>query len=83
MSEDSPTYHRGPERDPTAEEILSSAAASVWLQSALRAALLRDPVDAAADAALLARVLGSRADAVLALDLARLGLRRPPGAGPH
>ena len=41
-----------------------------WVRTALVAARDRDPVDAAADAALLARLLGDRVDAMLA-DLTR------------
>lgn len=52
---------------PAAEDILASPEASFWLIAALRGALARDPVDAAADAAWLAKVLGARADALLAL----------------
>jgi hypothetical protein len=47
---------------PTIGEILNDPAASFWLKAALRSALSRDPVDAANDADVLARVLdrGSR-----------------------
>jgi hypothetical protein len=58
MSEESPTYHLP--AAPDAEALLASASASFWLKDALRAALQRDPVDAANDAELLAAVLASR-----------------------
>lgn len=45
---------------PTIDEILADPAASFWLKAALRSALLRDPVDAANDADVLARVLSDR-----------------------
>lgn len=61
---------------PTAEQILASPAASNWLKGALAAALERDPIDAANEAAILAEVLNARADAKLAVEMARLGLRR-------
>jgi hypothetical protein len=67
---------------PTAEQLLASPAISDWLKCALQAALTRDPVDAAKDADLLASVLGARADAKLAVDMARLGLRTPGQEGP-
>jgi len=47
---------------PNANEILTDPCASFWLKSALRAALDRDAVDAANDAAMLADVLAARAD---------------------
>jgi len=45
---------------PTIGEILEDPAASFWLKDALRSALSRDPVDAANDADVLARVLECR-----------------------
>ena len=45
---------------PSIEEILADPSASFWLRHALLAALSRDPVDAANDAAVLARVLDRR-----------------------
>jgi len=42
------------------EEILADPAASLWLITALRSALSRDPVDAANDADILARILERR-----------------------
>jgi len=44
----------------TIDEILADLAASFWLKAALRSALSRDPVDAANDADVLARVLKDR-----------------------
>lgn len=48
---------------PDAVEVLHDETTSRWLKTALRAALDTDPIDAAADAALLARVLQARAAA--------------------
>lgn len=45
---------------PATEEVLLDPAASDWIKSALRSALERDPVDAANDADLLARLLMAR-----------------------
>ena len=45
---------------PSVEEIFSDPAATLWLRQALRTALSRDPVDAANDAELLARILDRR-----------------------
>src|SRR6185437_13642196 len=42
---------------PSIEQILADPAASDWLKAALHSALSRDPVDAANDAEVLARVL--------------------------
>jgi len=63
---------------PTPEEIIASPGCSAWLRASLMAALARDPVDAADDAELMAQVLASRAEAILAADAARLGLRGKP-----
>lgn len=46
--------------------ILNDPMASRWLQSALRDALVRDAVDAAIDAEVLAEILILRADRLLA-----------------
>lgn len=61
---------------PTAEELVASPETSAWLKAALAAALARDPIDAANDAATLAEVLNARANAKLAVHMAQLGLRR-------
>ena len=45
---------------PEIEEILADPAASFWLQATLRSAVARDPVDAANDAEILARLLERR-----------------------
>jgi hypothetical protein len=45
---------------PPIEQILGDRAASLWIKAALRSALSRDPVDAANDAAVLARLLERR-----------------------
>ena len=50
---------------PDIDEILADRAASSWLKAALRAALSRDPVDAANDSEGLARVLEQRCRAAL------------------
>jgi hypothetical protein len=47
------------------EEVLRDPAASFWLTDALRAALARDPVDAANDAEVLARLLHRRCRKIL------------------
>lgn len=65
MSEQSPPYHEALTFSP--EELLASPFSSYWLKDALRAALDRDPVDAAHDAELLSLVLGARADASLGI----------------
>lgn len=49
----------------TIDEILADPAGSLWLKAALHSALFRDPVDAANDADLLARVLERRCRAIL------------------
>ena len=48
---------RQPDDLPSIEQILADPAASDWLRAALHSALSRDPVDAANDAEVLARVL--------------------------
>ncbi len=50
---------------PSVAEVLSDPAASYWLKNALRAALSRDPVDAANDAEVLARILEERVQRLL------------------
>jgi hypothetical protein len=50
---------------PSIDEVLVDPAASLWLKSALRSALSRDPVDAANDSEILARLLGLRCDQLL------------------
>jgi hypothetical protein len=52
---------------PTIDTILGDPAASFWLKAALRSSLSRDPVDAANDADILARVLERRCRAILNL----------------
>lgn len=47
------------------EQILLDPETSPWLRTALTAALERDPIDAAADAAVLVKVLDARVAAVL------------------
>ena len=50
---------------PEIDEVLADPAASFWLQAVLRSALSRDPVDAANDSEILARLLNRRCRAVL------------------
>lgn len=45
----------------TAKDIIEDPCCSYWLRNAITAALQRDPVDAAHDAALLLEVLDQRA----------------------
>ena len=54
------------------DRVMRDPAASRWLRDALRGALVRDPVDAANDAQLLALLLDARCAGVLA-----------PGKDPH
>ena len=50
---------------PGIDDILADPAASYWLKAALRSALCRDPVDAANDSEILARLLKDRCDRIL------------------
>jgi hypothetical protein len=50
---------------PSIDEVLVDPAASRWLKSALRSSLSRDPVDAANDSEILARLLERRCDRFL------------------
>jgi hypothetical protein len=50
---------------PRIDEVLADPAASSWLRTALRSALCRDPVDAAHDSKILARLLEKRCDQIL------------------
>ena len=50
---------------PRIDEVLVDPAASRWLKTALRSALCRDPVDAAHDCEILARLLEERCDQIL------------------
>ena len=50
---------------PSIDEVLADPAASLWLKTALCSSLCRDPVDAARDSDVLARLLGRRCDEVL------------------
>jgi hypothetical protein len=50
---------------PRIDEVLADPAASFWLRTALRSALRRDPVDAAHDSEILARLLDERCDQIL------------------
>ncbi len=65
---------------PTIEEVLADPAASHWMKDALRAALARDPVDVANDAAFLCALLDKRADAAMAAaTAARAAATAPQG----
>jgi hypothetical protein len=50
---------------PTVEDLLRDPSTSFWLRNALTSALLRDPVDAANDAEILARVLDRQCQLLL------------------
>lgn len=50
---------------PSIDEVLADPAASYWLKRALQSSLGRDPVDAARDSDVLARLLGRRCDEIL------------------
>ena len=50
---------------PRIDEVLADPAASYWLKTALRSALCRDPIDAANDSEILARLLEQRCDQIL------------------
>lgn len=75
-----PIPGEGAAQEPSAEDLLASPEVSFWLKDALRAAMARDPVDAAYDAELLAAVLSARAAALLATGMAQFGLGRRRGA---
>jgi hypothetical protein len=51
---------------PEIEEVLADPAGSFWLKAALRSALSRDPVDAAHDSQVMARLLDRRCRQILA-----------------
>ena len=50
---------------PGIDEVLADPAASFWLKTTLCSALNRDPVDAAHDSEILARLLEDRCDRIL------------------
>jgi hypothetical protein len=50
---------------PGIDAMLADPAASYWLKTALRSALCRDPVDAANDSEILARLLEERCNQIL------------------
>jgi hypothetical protein len=50
------------------DRVLRDPAASHWLTESLRSALVRDPVDAANDSAVLAQLLERRCRAILTRD---------------
>lgn len=53
-------WQREAQRDDV-DQVLSDPSTSYWLRDALRSAMVRDPVDAARDALVLARLLEDRA----------------------
>ena len=57
-----------PPADPIIEEVMADPSSSVWLKTALRAALERDPVDALNDTLALAGILEQRLRTVLDLE---------------
>jgi hypothetical protein len=50
---------------PEIDEVLADPAASFWLKAALHSAFSRDPVDAANDSEILARLLDRRCKEIL------------------
>jgi hypothetical protein len=50
---------------PSIDEVLSDPSTSSWLKDALTSALKRDPVDAAVDSEMLARLLDRRCREIL------------------
>jgi len=50
---------------PEIDEVLADPAASFWLKAALHSALSRDPVDAAHDSEIMARLLERRCREIL------------------
>ena len=54
-------HDKGLDTVPEIAAVLSEPSTSYWLRDALRAAMVRDPVDAANDAEVLARLLDERA----------------------
>jgi hypothetical protein len=58
-------FRQTPEDPPTIGQVLEDPAASFWMKGALSSALARDPVDAANDSELLARLLDARCQKVL------------------
>jgi hypothetical protein len=55
----------GIENLPSIATVLADPSVSFWLKTSLRSALCRDPVDAANDSAVLAKLLERRCDDVL------------------
>lgn len=64
---------------PSPADILADLSGSAWLQNAMQEALTRDPVDAANDAAVLARLLAQRVQDVVAAARARMKERSDRG----
>jgi hypothetical protein len=57
-----------PTADLIIEEVMADPSSSVWLKTALRAALERDPVDALNDALALAGILEERLRTLMELE---------------
>lgn len=51
---------------PDVDQVLADPAASDWIKRSLGSAIQRDPVDAADDAEVLAKILGRRCRQILA-----------------
>ncbi|RJX82261.1 hypothetical protein [Pseudomonas sp. LS-2] len=64
-----------PAQTPSAEAVMNSPSTSAWLKLSLETALVRDSVDAASDAEVLADILGQRCEAELQASLAALSGR--------
>jgi hypothetical protein len=60
--------------DDEIQKILMDPTASTWVRAALSAALDRDPVDAAIDAAVLSTVLGKRSDEIASQAMAKVAV---------
>lgn len=56
----------------TIDDVLNDPATSNWLKAVLQSALLRDPVDAANDASMLAKLLDENARAMVAAQLLKI-----------
>lgn len=61
----------------TIDAVLNDPATSNWLKAVLQSALLRDPVDAANDASLLAELLDENARTMAAAQLLKIVVGKP------
>lgn len=64
-------------RTPTIEELLLDPSTTYWFKDALQALMERDPVDAASDAELLAKLMRARCQTILGLSRPVLRAPRP------